>query len=1119
MYDGGESLGIRRFLEKINDVANLGKWSNDEKVTILKLKLTGIAEEFFLSDPTHSQLIEYNDIARILIGRFEKAVPLSTRLQLFSSCIQGPSESVQEFAARINKLGTQIFQSGNSAQNTAVRNANDQLLQSRFISGLRNDIRRFVLSRDPLNLEESINAALIEEQNMKLNQIASEERSGLSSAQTENPVLSALADRLQEINLRVGRLQEASAVTARKSGGNYFNRRENVLKCFYCRIQGHRQAECRKRQRDERAARYQPPEKRRKRVFFQIAPGRREKCTFRGICLPRQLRSPQAFGLDSKIKNRLFQLLISHKSAFARSTVELSAAATEHHRISLQHDYPIKCPIYKIPFNLRNEFRRQIADLEKAGIISKSNSQYNTPALFVKQKEKWRLVLDFRKLNEITVTQDFVIPTLDDILHEISGSNYFSALDMKSAFNQIPLHFADRHKTAFSTPDGDKYQFNRLCFGLKNSPKAFQSIAQEVLGDLLHHGALVYIDDIILFTKTIDEHFELLGRKFKVFTDHKPLAGFLSNKNPSSKILRWKLALEEFNYDIHYIRGSLNSVADHLSRYINNITIALPDSKDLINMQREDSVLSTIIQKIDQNDVSPQISNYFINGEGLLCHLSKRPSRSPRSNTTRKQVCIPHCLKAKILESVHSEYGGHLKFFKTYHRLSENFFWHNMYKDTKNFVRSCTICLSRKNAFKIPPAPHQLVEQSTEPGETCHMDIFGPLKTTLKGNSYVLSMIDAFTKYIHIVPLPDIRSSTISKAFFDNYIVHRGCPHKLVVDNATYFKSSEFVEFCRVMGIQKRHISSYSAHVNGRVEKPNQSLANILASISQNTNDWDEQLPHTMLALNSAIHEATYTSPFFLEHGRDIRLSYTYEKNSDTPQNKYEYVEKLLPSLEHTFNKVLNNLKDQEASHVELSTRATKQHHYDYKIGSLCFIKTPNIKSNLSPKLRPKFEGPYRVIERFSNVNYRVQHVEQLRKRFNTHVNRMIPFIKRFSYLHLKNLGDLQPDETEVKGIVPGPRYNLRARAGANAELKRLYKLVINPELAGFLVDENINWKFLPPRAPNFGGLWEAGIKSFKFHFKREAGNSRFTYEEFLTIMTQIEGILNSRPLTPCQRI
>ncbi|GFV61685.1 integrase catalytic domain-containing protein [Trichonephila clavipes] len=60
---------------------------------------------------------------------------------------------------------------------------------------------------------------------------------------------------------------------------------------------------------------------------------------------------------------------------------------------------------------------------------------------------------------------------------------------------------------------------------------------------------------------------------------------------------------------------------------------------------------------------------------------------------------------------------------------------------------------------------------------------------------------------------------------------------------------------------------------------------------------------------------------------------------------------------------------------------------------------------------------------------------------------------------------------------------------GANAELKRLLVINPDPELAGFLVDENINWKFLPPRAPNFGGLWEAGVKSFKFHFKREAGN------------------------------
>ncbi|GFV02232.1 hypothetical protein TNCV_485531 [Trichonephila clavipes] len=232
-YDGSESLGIRRFLGKISDVANL--------------------------DPTHSNLTEYDDIARVLISRFERTVPLSTRVQLFSSCIQGSSESVQEFAARINKLGTQIFQSSNSAQNTAARNANDQLLQSHFISGLRNDICRFVLARGPNNLEESINASLLEEQNVKLNQIANDERTGLSPLHTETSVISALTNKLDEINLRVERLQEGSPVTARKTGGGLFRRRETVFKCFYCGLEGHRQTECRRKRAEERQSNSQSP--------------------------------------------------------------------------------------------------------------------------------------------------------------------------------------------------------------------------------------------------------------------------------------------------------------------------------------------------------------------------------------------------------------------------------------------------------------------------------------------------------------------------------------------------------------------------------------------------------------------------------------------------------------------------------------------------------------------------------------------------------------------------------------------------------------------------------------------------------------------------------------------
>ncbi|GFX84848.1 uncharacterized protein TNCV_4996801 [Trichonephila clavipes] len=88
---------------------------------------------------------------------------------------------------------------------------------------------------------------------------------------------------------------------------------------------------------------------------------------------------------------------------------------------------------------------------------------------------------------------------------------------------------------------------------------------------------------------------------------------------------------------------------------------------------------------------------------------------------------------------------------------------------------------------------------------------------------------------------------------------------------------------------------------------------------------------------------------------------------------------------------------------------------------------------------------------------------------------------------------------------------------GANREFKRLHNLLKFPEekLSSYLSSEGISWNFMPPRAPNFGGLWEAGVKSFKFYLKRAVGNLKMTLEEFLTIITQIEGILNSRPITP----
>lgn len=94
---------------------------------------------------------------------------------------------------------------------------------------------------------------------------------------------------------------------------------------------------------------------------------------------------------------------------------------------------------------------------------------------------------------------------------------------------------------------------------------------------------------------------------------------------------------------------------------------------------------------------------------------------------------------------------------------------------------------------------------------------------------------------------------------------------------------------------------------------------------------------------------------------------------------------------------------------------------------------------------------------------------------------------------------------------------NAKTFVGANLELKKLASLAKFPDeyLSNYLVTENISWICIPPRAPKFGGLWEAGVKSFKHHLKRTVGDAKLFYKEFLTVVTQIEGILNSRPISP----
>ncbi|PFX12172.1 Retrovirus-related Pol polyprotein from transposon 17.6, partial [Stylophora pistillata] len=149
------------------------------------------------------------------------------------------------------------------------------------------------------------------------------------------------------------------------------------------------------------------------------------------------------------------------------------------------------------------------------GIVQESVSAWSSPVVLVKKKDgSMRFCVDYRKLNKVTKKDSFPLPLISDTLDSLSGTNVFSTVDTKSGYWQIELHPSAREKTAFATHNG-LYEFLVMPFGLTNSGQSFQRLMGHILRGLEYRFALIYIDDIIIFSKSVDEHLVHLEEIFK----------------------------------------------------------------------------------------------------------------------------------------------------------------------------------------------------------------------------------------------------------------------------------------------------------------------------------------------------------------------------------------------------------------------------------------------------------------------------------------------------------------------------------------------------------------------------------------------------------------------------
>ena len=198
---------------------------------------------------------------------------------------------------------------------------------------------------------------------------------------------------------------------------------------------------------------------------------------------------------------------------FSCSDTDVGHSTRVRHQINVTNEIPFKERHRYIPPGMYSQVREHLQQVLDSGVIRPSHSPWSSNVVLVKKKDgSLRLCIDFRQLNSRTVKDSYALPRIEELLDALAGSKYFSVLDMKSGYHQIELAEDHKERTAFTVAPLGFFKYNRMAMGLENAPATYQRLVEECLGDLHLTVCLVFLDDIIIFSDTFEDHLDRIER-------------------------------------------------------------------------------------------------------------------------------------------------------------------------------------------------------------------------------------------------------------------------------------------------------------------------------------------------------------------------------------------------------------------------------------------------------------------------------------------------------------------------------------------------------------------------------------------------------------------------------